>query len=104
MTMKGLAPESQFDCFYDTLNPPFRIGLVSFKNYSEELKKKNPNEYESLINKIGCSLVTHEAMHTLGLKHCPYFHCNMNAAFSLDSILRRPLHICPICLRKLTRV
>ena len=36
-----------------------------------------------------------------GLKHCTYYECVMNGAWSVEELDRAPLHVCPICLRKL---
>ncbi len=36
-----------------------------------------------------------------GLAHCTYFNCLMNGSNHLVEADRRPLHLCPVCLRKL---
>jgi len=36
-----------------------------------------------------------------GLAHCIYFNCLMNGSNHLAESDRRPLHLCPVCLRKL---
>jgi archaemetzincin len=36
-----------------------------------------------------------------GLAHCTYFNCLMNGSNHLVESDRRPLHLCPVCLRKL---
>jgi archaemetzincin len=36
-----------------------------------------------------------------GLTHCNYFNCVMNGSNHLQESDRRPLHLCPVCLRKL---
>jgi archaemetzincin len=36
-----------------------------------------------------------------GLAHCTYFNCLMNGSNHLAESDRRPLHLCPVCLRKL---
>lgn len=37
----------------------------------------------------------------LGLRHCTYFRCLMNGSNHLEESDRRPLHLCPVDLRKL---
>jgi archaemetzincin len=37
----------------------------------------------------------------VGLTHCIYFNCLMNGSNHLAESDRRPLHLCPVCLRKL---
>ena len=36
-----------------------------------------------------------------GLAHCTFFNCPMNGSNHLAESDRRPLHLCPVCLRKL---
>jgi len=44
---------------------------------------------------------THEIGHMLGMAHCTFYHCLMNGSNSLAESDRRPLFLCPVCLRKL---
>lgn len=46
----------------------------------------------------------HELCHLLGLGNCRWLRCLMQGALSLDEALRRPLDLCPICLRKLQHI
>ena len=46
-------------------------------------------------------LLAHETAHIFGLAHCIYFSCLMNGSNHLAESDRRPLHLCPVCLRKL---
>ncbi len=48
-----------------------------------------------------CRVIAHEIGHIAGLAHCVYFRCLMNGSSSLAESDRRPLHLCPIDLRKL---
>jgi archaemetzincin len=36
-----------------------------------------------------------------GIQHCVFFNCLMNGSNHLDESDRRPLHLCPVDLRKL---
>ena len=36
-----------------------------------------------------------------GISHCVHFHCRMNGSDSLEESDRSPMHLCPVCLRKL---
>ena len=36
-----------------------------------------------------------------GIGHCVSFACNMNGSNSLEESDRQPMHLCPVCLRKL---
>lgn len=46
----------------------------------------------------------HELCHLLGLGNCRWLRCLMQGALSLEEVLRWPLDLCPICLRKLQYV
>ena len=49
-------------------------------------------------------VVSHELCHTLGMKHCYYFHCAMSESSSIDQAATQPLFLCPVCLRKLKKL
>jgi archaemetzincin len=44
---------------------------------------------------------THETCHILTMEHCIAHACNINGSNSLPEADSRPLHPCPVCLRKL---
>jgi archaemetzincin len=48
-----------------------------------------------------CRLLAHEVGHILGLEHCTYYRCLMNGSANMQESDRRPLHLCPVDLRKL---
>ena len=45
--------------------------------------------------------MAHEIGHMFGLSHCTFLLCIMNGSNNLEEMDRAPLHLCPICLRKL---
>jgi len=48
-----------------------------------------------------CKVLAHELSHMFGIKHCIYFRCLMNGSNHLAESDARPLHLCPVDLRKL---
>src|SRR5258706_8765252 len=44
---------------------------------------------------------SHETGHILTIEHCTAFECNMNGVNSQDEGDRKPLIMCPVCLRKI---
>jgi archaemetzincin len=44
---------------------------------------------------------SHETGHILGLAHCTAYLCLMNGSNHQEEKDRRPMHLCPVCLRKL---
>lgn len=47
------------------------------------------------------STASHETGHVLGLWHCTAYSCLMNGSNHQAEKDRRPMHLCPVCLRKL---
>jgi archaemetzincin len=45
---------------------------------------------------------THETGHILGMRHCTAYSCLMNGSNHQEEKDRRPMHLCPVCLRKLS--
>lgn len=39
--------------------------------------------------------------HMFGLKHCIYSKCLMNGSNSIEESIKKPFHLCVVCLRKL---
>jgi archaemetzincin len=44
--------------------------------------------------------LVHETGHMFGVAHCQKHECVMNGSNSLGESDRRPIHLCPECLRK----
>jgi archaemetzincin len=44
---------------------------------------------------------SHETGHILGMAHCIAYLCLMNGSNHQEEKDRRPMHLCPVCLRKL---
>ena len=51
--------------------------------------------------KRACKVFAHEVGHVFGLPHCVEFRCAMNGSNSLPESDARPMHLCPVCLKKL---
>jgi archaemetzincin len=48
-----------------------------------------------------CKVLAHEVAHMFGIAHCVFFNCLMNGSNHLAESDARPLHPCPVDLRKL---
>ena len=46
-------------------------------------------------------VLTHEMGHMFGIYHCVFYECIMNGSNHLGETDARPMHLCPVCLRKL---
>jgi archaemetzincin len=46
-------------------------------------------------------ILNHETAHIFGLRHCLFFRCTMNGCNSRSELDAAPIHLCPVCHRKL---
>ena len=70
-----------------------RVGIYSFARYGGGTKE--------LRLRRSCKVLTHESGHMFGLAHCSWFRCIMNGSHHLAESDARPMHLCPVDLRKL---
>merc|ERR1712188_164199 len=85
------------------------VGVFSFARYdpsgrflSEGLTLPPLTDAEkNEVLRRSCRVLAHEGTHVVGLKHCIHFACLMNGSNNLEESDRAPLHLCPVCLRKL---
>lgn len=79
-----------------------RVGVFSLARHDPAFfGQPRPPDVDRLMARRNLKVITHELGHVFGLHHCPYFRCNMNGSNTLDEADGHPLHMCPICLRKL---
>ncbi len=88
------------------------VGVFSFARYdpsgtflppdgsTEGLPPMSQVDQSELLRR-SCRVLTHEGSHVVGLKHCIHFKCLMNGSNHLRESDSCPLHLCPLCLRKL---
>ncbi|XP_039082107.1 archaemetzincin-1 [Hyaena hyaena] len=129
LTLSDLYPCEAWSFTFGKILPGHEVGVCSFARFSGELLQSGPGAAEpalvqaaadgpempvqdrdqtlcfSALGMVQCCKVTcHELCHLLGLGRCRWLRCIMQGALSLDEALRRPLDLCPICLRKLQHV
>ena len=79
-----------------------RTGVFSFARFDPAFyDEAAPPEVDSLILRRSCRTLAHEICHMFGMQHCIFFACVVNGSNNLDENDSRPLHVCPVCLRKL---
>src|SRR5213075_2686902 len=102
ITMEDLYPETSWNFVFGQASVRERVGVYSFARYDPAFygEVRAPG-YETLLLRRSCKVLAHETSHMFGLAHCTYFNCLMNGSNHLAEADRRPLHLCPVCLRKL---
>ncbi|XP_050641608.1 archaemetzincin-1 [Macaca thibetana thibetana] len=129
LTLSDLYPHEAWSFTFSKFLPGHEVGVCSFARFSGEFPKSGPSAPDpalveaaadgpeaplqdrgwalcfSALGMVQCCKVTcHELCHLLGLGNCRWLRCLMQGALSLDEALRRPLDLCPICLRKLQHI
>jgi archaemetzincin len=102
ITMDDLYPEPSWNFVFGQASLRERVGVYSFARYDPAFygESRAPG-YEILLLRRSCKVLVHETSHMFGLAHCTFFNCLMNGSNHLAESDRRPLHLCPVCLRKL---
>jgi archaemetzincin len=77
-----------------------RVSVFSIARYDPAFYGK-PVDDPSLVVRRSCKVLAHEGCHMFGMQHCVFFNCLMNGSNHLRESDRRPLHLCPVDLRKL---
>ncbi|XP_069341939.1 archaemetzincin-1 isoform X1 [Eulemur rufifrons] len=129
LTLSDLYPRETWSYTFGKFLPGHEVGICSFARFSGGFLQSGPSAPDralveaaadgpetplqdrgwtlcfSALGMVQCCKVTcHELCHLLGLGNCRWLRCLMQGALSLDEVLRRPLDLCPICLRKLQHV
>jgi archaemetzincin len=97
-TSSDLYPDDDWNFVFGQASLRDRTGVWSI------YRKGDPAEGEAAFRQClvrTMHTATHETGHILTIQHCTAFECNMNGVNSLAEADRRPLHFCPVCLRKL---
>jgi archaemetzincin len=93
ITMADLYPDENWNFVFGQASLSERIGVYSMARYF-------PASHTLILRRC-CKVLAHEVGHIFGLAHCIYYRCAMNGSNSLEESDRRPLRLCPICLKKL---
>jgi archaemetzincin len=102
ITMEDLYPEASWNFVFGQASLRDRVGVYSFARYDPAFYgEARMSGYEVLLLRRSCKVLAHETSHMFGLTHCTFFNCLMNGSNHLVESDRRPLHLCPVCLRKL---
>ncbi len=102
VTMEDLYPHPSWNFVFGQASLRDRVGVFSLARYHPAFYGETRGEGHSmLLLKRGCRVLVHETAHMFSLAHCVFFRCVMNGSNHLKESDARPLHLCPVCLRKL---
>ena len=93
LTTEDLYPSEDFNYVFGLARLKRRVGVFSFARY------ESPDR--TLAVERALKVMTHEVGHMFGITHCTHYACNMNGSNHLEELDREPMHLCPVCLRKL---
>jgi archaemetzincin len=98
LTTSDLWPGEGWNFVFGQANLRKRVGVWSL--YRKGDPTRDEESFRTCLFRT-VQTATHETGHILTLKHCTAWVCGMNGSNSLEESDRRPLHFCPVCLRKL---
>ena len=103
ITFQDLYPAESWNFVFGKASLANRYGVFSLARFDPDFwGSPRPPDYEDMVTLRTLKVCAHEITHMFGVTHCCYFACMMNGSNSEEESIRRPLHMCPICLRKLT--
>ena len=94
ISMIDLYPDPNWNFVFGQASLRNRVGVYSFARYTAE---GDPQ----LTLRRSLKVMAHEIGHMYGLTHCTFFECGLNGSNHLEEADRRPIHLCPVCMRKL---
>ncbi|MDX1665290.1 MAG: archaemetzincin [Candidatus Promineifilaceae bacterium] len=106
ITLHDLYPDPTWNFVFGQASLRERVGVYSFARYLPTVAEKRQGTDAAgdvLILRRSCKVLAHEAGHMFGIRHCIWYHCLMNGSNHLEESDSRPLHLCPVDLRKLHR-
>jgi archaemetzincin len=102
ITMEDLYPDEKWNYVFGQASLNDRVGVYSFIRYTPGFHGNiSDDSHRKTILRRSCKVLAHETGHMFGIRHCVHFHCLMNGSNNLPEADRQPLHLCPVCLRKL---
>ena len=102
ITMKDLYPHPTWNFVFGQASLRERVGVYSFTRYDPTFYgEERGGDYKKLLLWRSCKVLVHEIGHQFGLDHCIFYSCVMNGSNHLGESDARPIHLCPVDLRKL---
>lgn len=104
VTLEDLYPSEDYNYVFGLARLHTRVGVFSFARYHPSFFGEAFDVDRRVVVRRAFKVMSHEIGHMFGLEHCTHLHCNMNGSNHLAEVDRAPMHVCPVCLRKLHTV
>jgi len=102
VTTADLYPDPAWNFVFGYASFDERVGVYSFARFDPAFHgERRGADVKTKILRRSLGLLAHELGHMFGIYHCIHFHCLMNGCNHLDESDAAPLHLCPVCRRKL---
>lgn len=102
ITMEDLYPDPDWNFVFGMASLVERVGVFSFARYDPAFYgEQRDRNHATVLLRRSCKVLAHETAHMFGIKHCIYYQCGLNGSNHLAESDSRPVHLCPVCLRKL---
>lgn len=103
VTASDLYPHPDWNFVFGEATLSERVGVYSFARNDPAFYglARGPGGGATTILHRGLKVLAHEVGHMFGIRHCIHYHCLMNGCNHLDESDASPLHLCPVCRRKL---
>jgi archaemetzincin len=102
VTMEDLYPDERWNFVFGQAMLQGGAGVFSFARYDPAFGSgSDSGDAAPLILKRSIKVLCHEMGHMFGIRHCVFFECLMSGSNHLRETDARPMHLCPVCLRKL---
>jgi archaemetzincin len=102
ITMEDLYPDESWNFVFGQASLGDRVGVQSFAR-EDPTFFGNPRgaDWKRLALRRAAATMVHEITHMFGITHCVYWQCEINGSNHQAEADSRPLHACPVDLRKL---
>ncbi len=97
LTAVDLYPEPSWSFVFGMASFRERVGVYSIARYHPS----SGRDAASWVRSRALKVMAHEIGHMFGMEHCTSYECVMNGSNHLAETDRRPMNLCPVCLRKL---
>jgi len=102
VTTEDLYPDPSWNFVFGMASLKERVGVQSFARQDPAFfGEPRPAGWQMLARRRATWTLVHEISHMFGLTHCTYWRCVVAGSNHQEEADRSPLHVCPVCLRKL---